>query len=39
MKCFFSFRPLHIAARQGLVLTTQTLLEKGASVGAIDLNG
>ena len=32
-------RPLHIAAKNGLVLATQTLLEKGASVMVIDVNG
>ena len=32
-------RPLHIAAKNGLVLATQTLLEKGASVMAVDVNG
>lgn len=31
--------PLHIAARNGLVAVTQTLLEKGASVTVIDVNG
>jgi len=31
--------PLHIAAKNGLVLATQTLLEKGASVMAVDVNG
>ena len=35
----FDYRPLHIAAKNGLVLATQTLLEKGASVMAIDVNG
>jgi len=33
------FRPLHIAARNGLVVVTQTLLEKGASVTVIDVDG
>lgn len=32
-------RPLHIAAKNGLVSATQTLLEKGASVMAVDVNG
>ncbi|XP_046445039.1 serine/threonine-protein phosphatase 6 regulatory ankyrin repeat subunit A-like isoform X3 [Daphnia pulex] len=31
--------PLHIAARNGLVVVTQTLLEKGASLTVIDVNG
>ena len=30
---------MHIAAKNGLVTATQTLLEKGASVSAIDVNG
>ena len=30
---------MHIAARNGLVAATQTLLEKGASVTMIDVNG
>lgn len=30
---------MHIAARNGLVAVTQTLLEKGASVTVIDVNG
>ncbi len=35
----FWIRPLHIAARNGLVVVTQTLLEKGASLTVIDVNG
>lgn len=30
---------MHIAAKNGLVAVTQTLLEKGASVTVIDANG
>lgn len=35
----FSFRPLHIAARNGLVPIVQELLLKGSSVMALDENG
>ena len=33
------YRPLHVAAKNGLVTATQTLLEKEASVMAVDVNG
>lgn len=33
------FRPLHVAARNGLIVVVQELLAKGASVLAVDENG
>lgn len=35
----FLFRPLHVAARNGLTVVVQELLAKGASVLAVDENG
>lgn len=35
----FSSRPLHIAARNGLVPVVQDLIRKGGSVLALDENG
>jgi ankyrin repeat protein len=32
-------RPLHLAARQGMVAVTKTLLSRGASVEAVDNSG
>ena len=33
------FRPLHIAARNGLVSIVQLLISKGANIFAVDSNG
>lgn len=35
----FLWRPLHVAARNGLTVVVQELLAKGASVLAVDENG
>uniref|UniRef100_A0A8C6Y2Z8 ANK_REP_REGION domain-containing protein n=1 Tax=Naja naja TaxID=35670 RepID=A0A8C6Y2Z8_NAJNA len=35
----FLHRPLHVAARNGLTVVVQELLQKGASVLAVDENG
>lgn len=35
----FIFRPLHIAARNGLKMVVEELLAKGACVLAVDENG
>lgn len=35
----FIFRPLHLAARNGLVRVTRELIERGADVYAVDAHG
>lgn len=39
MNVYFTHRPLHVAARNGLTMVVQELLGKGASVLAVDENG
>lgn len=39
LKQIFSFSPLHISARNGLIDVTRQLLKKGASIFAVDNEG
>lgn len=39
MLAVVSFRPLHVAARNGLKVVVEELLAKGACVLAVDENG
>ena len=38
-RCGFMCRPLHLAARGGMVMLVRELLAKGASILAVDQNG